>query len=296
MILVRGKSVSIVLTLLCLVCVPGLVTPFNQEVDTVDQKKPDEGSFIAESSDSKFTSFVKLVPSSIRALKKTTTKTKYSKKTKKAKKAKKTRETKNPSAFPSLSPSVSKSLSPSVSKSHPCEIPSKVSSVLQIANHSLPPSKPMFGPDTKCNYLGTSWKTITSEQKEAAIQLGYDECSWENPPFENQDYIEYKPWWNITDDEQDDAMILGCDEASWDSMVHHYYSFYWDDLINVGIEQCAIDLGFTQFSWDTGEDQPCSEELDWKDLNNVEKRGAICLGYKQSTWDAYRMSDLCNEY
>ena len=81
-------------------------------------------------------------------------------------------------------------------------------------------------------------------------------------------------------------MILGCDEASWDSMVHHYYSFYWNDMVNDGVEQCAIDLGYTQITWDTSEDPPSSEDSNWKELNNVEKRGAICLGYKSSTWDA----------
>jgi len=70
MILVRGKSVSIVLALLCFVCVPGLVTPFNEEVEMADQKKVEEGSFIVESPDSKSTSVVKLAPSGIRALKK----------------------------------------------------------------------------------------------------------------------------------------------------------------------------------------------------------------------------------
>ena len=96
-----------------------------------------------------------------------------------------------PTAASSLIPSAKQSEKPS---KVPSESPIIAKSVLPTANPSVPPSKPIFGPDTKCNYLGTSWKTITSEQKEAAIQLGYDECSWENPPFQNQDYIEYYPW------------------------------------------------------------------------------------------------------
>jgi len=99
MILVRGKSVSIVLALLCLVCVPGLVTPFNEEVEMADQKKVEEGSFIVESPDSKFTSVVKLAPSGIRALKKKHKKT--TKKTKNAKKTKKKKDNKEKAPAPS---------------------------------------------------------------------------------------------------------------------------------------------------------------------------------------------------
>lgn len=80
-------------------------------------------------------------------------------------------------------------------------------------------------------------------------------------------------------------MIFGCDEASWDSMVHHYYSFYWVDMIDLGLKHCLTDLGYTQTSWDTGLNPPRAESLYWRELNDAEKQGAICLGYKPSTWD-----------
>eukprot|EP00592_Proboscia_alata_P008310 CAMPEP_0194353772 /NCGR_PEP_ID=MMETSP0174-20130528/2019_1 /TAXON_ID=216777 /ORGANISM="Proboscia alata, Strain PI-D3" /LENGTH=244 /DNA_ID=CAMNT_0039122447 /DNA_START=353 /DNA_END=1087 /DNA_ORIENTATION=+ len=136
-----------------------------------------------------------------------------------------------------------------------------------------------------CGFLGTSWDTVPVVKKEAAINLGYSQCSWENPPFQNLDYVEYYPWWNITDEEKEDAQVLGCDEQSWNKMITHYYSYYWQDFVADGIEHCIEKLGYNQVSWDEGVNPPESETQYFDELSADGKDGAECLGYSQSTWD-----------
>eukprot|EP00593_Proboscia_inermis_P015671 CAMPEP_0171302010 /NCGR_PEP_ID=MMETSP0816-20121228/11292_1 /TAXON_ID=420281 /ORGANISM="Proboscia inermis, Strain CCAP1064/1" /LENGTH=161 /DNA_ID=CAMNT_0011780063 /DNA_START=494 /DNA_END=976 /DNA_ORIENTATION=+ len=92
----------------------------------------------------------------------------------------------------------------------------------------------------------------------------------------------------ITNEEKDDADILGCDEVSWDSQIHHYSSFYWEDLINAGVKSCATKLGYDIQSWDLQLNPPSSAFTLFDDLSNNEKEGAICMGYSEFTWDFYQ--------
>jgi len=137
----------------------------------------------------------------------------------------------------------------------------------------------------RCGFLGTSWDTVPTVEKEAAMNLGYDQCSWEYPPFQNLDYIEYYPWWNITDEEKSDAETLGCNELSWNKMISHYYSYYWQDFVADGIAHCLRKLGYNKRSWDEGTNPPVSETQSFDELSDNARRGAECLGYTQSTWD-----------
>jgi len=155
---------------------------------------------------------------------------------------------------------------------------------------TLQPTSAELSAASSCDLLGKKkWTDLSLSLKSAAISLGYDECSWDFPPYNNK--IEYQPWSYLKLSQQENAKILGCNEYSWNINANHFYGISWDDLAEYGVKECAENLGYSQISWDNNSTDPESTEKWWKDLSEVEKGAAKCIGYGKKTWNTAYVCD-----
>ncbi|KAL7540132.1 hypothetical protein ACHAXR_009881 [Thalassiosira sp. AJA248-18] len=192
-----------------------------------------------------------------------------------------------PTAFPSSSPtrttqpSVSPTDTPSSSpSSHPTAIPSM--SPTTSAQPSMAPIPYARSPRINLRYQ--PWSTLTSQQQSFATQLDYNEPRWNNlgsNPVENLD------WQRLERQQKEAAIQLGYDLHSWDCWQNHYQGYRWIDLnlpyIQVG--QWWEILGWDIYSWNILSDAPPSDMLNWYELNGDERDAAAQLCYFRETWD-----------
>jgi hypothetical protein len=160
-----------------------------------------------------------------------------------------------------------------------------------------------------------SWDDLSTKERSAAQQLGFDKKSWEG---EVPIAVDDLDWDDLTLAQQASATQLGYSQKSWDCVVDahdhqvqsgaskhvtHNWSKTetvwdktlisacdapisnksWDDL-NSSEKAAAKQLGFDKNSWE-GETPIAMDDLEWKDLNAQQKASATALGYNKKTWD-----------
>ncbi len=224
-------------------------------------------------------------------------------------------ETKDPvSSSPSLTP-IDNINSPSVAPISNSAIASESSSIPTV-QHSISPETISPSPSPTPELQPTTWPTAThpdgnvnlpsippvddiryvlwdnlpERQKEIAIKLEYDSVTWNSPGTADIEYYSIAS----LDNDDDEAHIsqLGFSNEQWDCYVHHYISFSWDMLENIGVVRHFILLGWSKSSWEGEIEQvPASEEKTWNDLTDDERAGATGLCYLFQTWDGYSLDD-----
>lgn len=149
-----------------------------------------------------------------------------------------------------------------------------------------PPKEMDFNcPNTR--YL--SWNELEPAHKYAALDLGYDEFSWNNW----EDPIEELSWEDITieADWHQALLDLGYEEQKWDCCINNYMSYdFWelDDVDEFPLLQTAVDiLGWNESNWETvnASQYPISEHMYWRELSDLEKAAADYLCYYEESWD-----------
>ncbi len=128
----------------------------------------------------------------------------------------------------------------------------------------------------------------TTAQNIAVEKLGYTEQTWNNHGLAD---IERLRWTSLTSNQRDAAVILGFSEKSWDCFVNHYESYSWDELATAGVQAHYRGLGWTEEHWtqETSE-SPYTESRWWDMLTDTEKLAANGICYFEDNWDRIDMN------
>ena len=65
--------------------------------------------------------------------------------------------------------------------------------------------------------------------------------------------------------------------------MNHYLDFTWSELVDRGMDEAAMELGFTEQTWDNDE-WPASFQKNWSDLTENEQWAAVRFCYWQDNW------------
>jgi hypothetical protein len=154
-------------------------------------------------------------------------------------------------------------------------------SVSLVSANSFPVEKPAqrFKP---FNQLDTTAQNIAEEK------LGYTSSTWNNHGLAE---IERSRWTSLTSNQRDAAVILGFGEKSWDCFINHYESYSWEELDAAGAQAHYRGLGWTEEHWtqETGE-SPSTESRWWDMLTDTEKASANGICYFEDNWDRIDMN------
>lgn len=134
-----------------------------------------------------------------------------------------------------------------------------------------------------------SWEELNPESQLAALDLGYEEFSWNNfeDPIENLSWDEIV----IEADWHQALLDLGYAEQQWDCCINNYRAYdYWelDDEDEFPlIQTAAAVLGWNETSWESIDDSvyPPSENKDWNELTDLEKAAADYMCYYEDSWN-----------
>lgn len=103
----------------------------------------------------------------------------------------------------------------------------------------------------------TVWTDLPSQQQRAAIQLGFDQKTWDAPT---------------------------CMEAWRSADPNLYWRFYsWDQFLTHE-ERLWARLGWNERSWSGREEAPRTERTPWDDLTRDQEMAAITLGFTEEKW------------
>ncbi|KAL9180762.1 hypothetical protein ACHAXT_011215 [Thalassiosira profunda] len=128
----------------------------------------------------------------------------------------------------------------------------------------------------------------TTSQMIAEEELGYNAITWNNHALAP---IEQTRFAGLTSNERDAAIQLGFTEGTWDCFINHYENFGWDELADKGVQEHFRELGWSQAHWDgTADDVPYTEARWWGMLTDNEKRAANAICYFEDNWNGYDMN------
>ena len=146
---------------------------------------------------------------------------------------------------------------------------------------------PYFIPLPEFRYI--QWNSLTEEFQADAIQLNYDNSTWNTP---GTAALEELSWYSIASTQPNAIPVLqrmGFDQENdgqevWDCFVNHYVDYDWDELAEEGLEVFARMLGWTEESWENDGPLPVDGKS-WQDLTDEQQEGALRLCYFQELWD-----------
>jgi len=135
-----------------------------------------------------------------------------------------------------------------------------------------------------------AWSQLKTQQKYAALDLGYTQYSWNNYDAE----VELLSFEEVTkeSDWNQAVLDLGYDTDTWDCCINNYMSYTYKDLQNHQstfpfLEYSVNVLGWTKESWGSEDPKkwPDSEFKEWDQLIDFEKTAADYLCYYKESWD-----------
>ena len=137
------------------------------------------------------------------------------------------------------------------------------------------------------------FSTLTAKHQMIATEkLGYTEDTWNTL---NTNAIEYeKTFDSLSDEEEAAAIQLGFNEESWDCDHNHYYGYNWSGLESLQTYDYArywIVLGYSESSWEDDDFRPDSFELSWTELSHEQQVAAWELCYFEESWDETSMME-----
>lgn len=167
-----------------------------------------------------------------------------------------------------------------------------------------PPSYAGPPPSVNCNTppawadddLG--WDDLTSDQRSAAVYLGYtpslwnDEDFWKNGGTGTREEANFDAryadleWTDLTSDQQTAFAYLGYGSGSYSD----FYNDYSFDELPADVQAAADAVGYDRDVWDNCNAEVCSSQVDndlWQDLSRAERANLKELGYQCWTWNNY---------
>jgi hypothetical protein len=188
--------------------------------------------------------------------------------------------TENPTVTPTESPTENPTVSPT---SSPSESPSSSPTI-----STMPSSAPIpYERSERVDLRYVLWDELSEEQQLAATALYYNQTTWD---YVGTNVVEQMHYVGLTEEEKAAALELGyADPESWDCWQNHYENYKWIDLgeQHVQVLQWWEALGWNIYAWNTYEDPPESDGMDWYELSDDERYAAAQLCYTQRTWDSF---------
>ena len=86
-------------------------------------------------------------------------------------------------------------------------------------------------------------------------------------------------------DEKAAITALRLDAEAWDCHANHYVAYWWEDLVEAGMDGYMLALGWDKETWDGDGDEPASEDSYWDDLTAEERAAAGQICYFGELWD-----------
>lgn len=128
----------------------------------------------------------------------------------------------------------------------------------------------------------TPWNSLPDQVQNYALTAGYTEETWDavgTAPLEK------KAWSELDDTTQNALEDLGFEETTWDCYMNHYNAYSWVQLIVKNKHKQVEMLGWSQVTWDSGNDgSVLSDSTPWEDLEGGQQRAAAALCYWEDTW------------
>jgi hypothetical protein len=143
---------------------------------------------------------------------------------------------------------------------------------------SFPPRKPRPDDLKFPSFRYVLWNDLTDVFRLLAANLEYTLATWQQP-FANE--IEEKSWISLGQADQSNAAAMGYDEDVWDCYQNHYQDHYWIELQETEVAQYFEVFGWTELTWDEGDDDPAAWELDWGEFTPAMEAAAKQLCYFQ---------------
>ncbi|KAL7532622.1 hypothetical protein ACHAXR_009153 [Thalassiosira sp. AJA248-18] len=139
-------------------------------------------------------------------------------------------------------------------------------------------------PYTKPEFRYEAFSELSPTAQGIAIQeLSYMEVTWNNHGLAP---IEKQRWSTLSSNEREGAQQLGYDEDQWDCFINHYKQYTWDELGEKGVQKHYEALGWTQGHWGGTTGEVAYAETKWWDqFTDNEKKAANALCYFQQNWD-----------
>eukprot|EP00521_Asterionellopsis_glacialis_P009592 CAMPEP_0195284650 /NCGR_PEP_ID=MMETSP0707-20130614/2778_1 /TAXON_ID=33640 /ORGANISM="Asterionellopsis glacialis, Strain CCMP134" /LENGTH=1190 /DNA_ID=CAMNT_0040344029 /DNA_START=45 /DNA_END=3617 /DNA_ORIENTATION=- len=138
------------------------------------------------------------------------------------------------------------------------------------------------------------WELADKSVKRAAITLGYDSETWNNPGSAD---IEYKTFDELSELEQAAARSLEFREDTWNCWQNHYFGYYWDDINEAGLMSNLVPFGWTEKAWNAYDGSngrltaPDTWRTEWDDLSEIQWEAAVDLCYIEETWQELNLED-----
>mmetsp|Transcript_13351 Transcript_13351/g.28886 ORF Transcript_13351/g.28886 Transcript_13351/m.28886 type:complete len:818 (+) Transcript_13351:140-2593(+) len=115
----------------------------------------------------------------------------------------------------------------------------------------------------------------------AAGSLSYNRNTWNELGTAE---VEQRSWEELTEHQKSDAMSLGFYKKTWDCFHNHYRSYEWYELDRDSRDALQV-LGWSENSWETGEEEPPSYDNKWERLSESEQTVAAILCFFEDNWD-----------
>lgn len=199
-------------------------------------------------------------------------------------------------ATPEPSPRPSAKPTPLPSTLEPTEVPTSPSarpSSKPLSEASPPPT--ILGDIIYPDFRFQPWQDLDTTTRNLALQLGYDEQSWDHPgrnPLEDVSYSRVSV--RFSPEYQSILGQLGFTTNSYDCWINHYRASSWDELTQRQIVGFYETLGWTRATWTSQNSrlQPDeTESQNWNELTGEQRHAAEQLCYIQELWDQIPLPD-----
>lgn len=133
--------------------------------------------------------------------------------------------------------------------------------------------------DTIAWRFTTSWADLPSDIRLVLETIvGYTAEMWNAPSSANA--VEEMQWDSLTIAQQTALTeSLGWSADIWNCHINHYSDYDWQDLVDEGVQQYWLALGWTEASWLGQITAPTTEDADWIGLSAGEQAAATQLCY-----------------
>ena len=132
----------------------------------------------------------------------------------------------------------------------------------------------------------TLWSESSPPIQDAAIDLGYNPSTWDEPGTAEVEELSYE-----TINAPATMKVIGMNEVTWDCYMNHYEDFSWEELEEEEVQEWYEVLGWTERAWESGIDEPTTEEEDWDELSDEQRLAAENICFFRETWDGLNMAD-----
>jgi hypothetical protein len=132
------------------------------------------------------------------------------------------------------------------------------------------------------------YRFLDAETLVLAGSMGYSADTWDRPGTDIIELIGFEGMGLG----KSEVLGLGFSESQWDCYMNHYIYYEWDLLVDMGVQDFLLELGWTQDNWGgSTADTPEIYNSDWEDLTDEQRGNATEVCYFQESWNGDFLQD-----